>query len=204
MKQLLLFIFITTIVLMQSSCFGIFRNNFESEYSHVYSNQNDDVSKYIDINGFYYAYGIDSLRSQDLGLIFFNDGTCNEFYFKKEAADSITDLNNLDLMSCIMTYNKKKKTYLSGYNGYYKIQGDTIIVYRYYYYMLSYSMDIERYVILNRQSIKQIDIQHREGEQWHKYELNLVNSFHPVYNLPTSDNLWIKQKKWFWKKGYAR
>lgn len=201
--SIIFFVFFT-IIYLQSSCFGIFKNNFESEYSHVYSDQNDDASKRIDINGFYYEYSADSLKNQNWGLLFFNDGTCNDFLFNEEAVDTITNLNNLDLMPCVMTFNKKKKKYLSGYDGYYKLQGDTIIEYRYYYYMLSYSMDISRFVILNRQTIKLISIEYREDEKWHKYNLNSIYHFHPAHNLPTTDYLWIKEKKWFWKKGYYK
>lgn len=158
-----------------------------------------NIGKSINSNGFYYYPNFEKNEN----LIFFDDGSMIKFYSRKPT-DIKQQAVKLSDYAYYMTKNGKEE--LIGERGVYTIKHDTIIVrlYQPSSLLVAWTLHEERYIVINRESIKRIYVKDllKVSEDYYKthspWKDGATMKFTSADSIPSSDN-WLKEKKWIWR-----
>lgn len=192
---------------------------FPLKEQEMYDGKNTGLSSKLNIDGYYvmedYIDSIDGDRRSlgtNTNLLFFEDGTFIRFRFEEEFLDTLQNMANIQLLPNIMTWHNKPWVDVQGY---YLLKNDTIVTKGFTYEQFVWEMERGVYLIVDKNTIKLIEKERIYNEDFlqelkrYDSEHNINNTavpnktylyhFYPATELPTSELLSIKRKKWFWK-----
>lgn len=180
---------LTLASLSLASCFGVGSNrNFVIENSDIkYEKSPTTIRSKIDIDG-YWCHPINNNGEDDcLGIMFWEDGTFA--WSVNIVRDSLGHIED----------------FVTLYYGVYKISGDTIEANYYWEYSYLNYWDITKvkFLILNRNCIKQIYSHTQNGKNKHdrpSYSYEIYN-YVPLDTIPPADNKYNVWRKydWLWR-----
>jgi len=160
--------------------------------------RNTNIRDLIEIDGYYCMpeYPDSNCR------MFFEDGTWVDFSFKRNLSENEIKAN---MSKSVNTWIKNKQVRWGRDWGVYQIQNDTIIVHRYFKgsFWEPWSLSEERYIIVDRETVRRIYIRGILKADDSYYEFNspwrVNDTFHfiPADSLPSSGN-WLKEERWIW------
>lgn len=166
-------------------------------------NSHTELGKRINLHGYYtIKLGKDRKYSHSSESFFlFDDGTWADFH-PKCFPDSFLNTNKYKEWEQVTNFFSKNNLY--GCGGYYEYSGDTIYVDNYHMDGLCFGLARDKYVIEDSCHIRLVRtdklFRHPENNRsrdWEK-EINAVYEFVPMDSLPSSSNLYFKQKRWLW------
>jgi hypothetical protein len=157
-----------------------------------------NIRELIEIDGYYPLPGSlesnDSPNPSNIGCeMFFEDGSWVYFHFQSEVPNNKKQAN----MSRYLLYWNESSDW-----GVYKIEYDTIILYRYLQggFLIEWGLDEVKYKIIDRNTIQKIDTRGLLKADHGYYKMIEEGPMHftPADSLPSSD-CWLKEKKWIWQ-----
>ena len=149
------------------------------------------ISKLINMDNYFAAYGIDPIGSGYCIFHFYEDGSAALFL----TFDSIVNESNIDSI-----------TNESCYGGNYKIQGDTITYWYYYPYALQWSAEKWIFKVIDRNTLLVTEFSPftQEGDEFPRYYSDTLTTIHSDSIIPSDDVCWIKRRRWMWANKEAR
>ena len=153
--------------------------------------KNTNIRDLIDIDGYYSATGYE--KNHD-GLMFFEDGTYMNIYFKEGA---ITDSIQKNMTKWLYKWTDKNGQIQCAVDeGTYRIEGDTIIVrniFISYALLRRWESAESKFKVIDRTTINSSYNDYYSGER-----VNRKYMFVSCDSLPTAD-MPLKEHKWIWR-----
>ena len=199
-KVIYIFFYIFSSTILSSCYFALYNDIDENCELCKFDTVSTGLDKMININGFYADNSSLDTTYYGPSVLFFKDGTFGTFFInpnKYYNSDTIISLiNNIN-------HYYKNSVILNG--GCYFIKNDTIITHEYSISQLTWELFERKYVIISSSLLKLCE--------WHwcskdsvlreihsnKNNKDIIYSFVPANDLPSSDDVWIKRKKRLWQ-----
>jgi hypothetical protein len=161
--------------------------------------KNTNIRDLIEIDGYYYMTDDNNSNC----LMFFEDGTCVQFAFKRNVSENDIRAN---MSNSVVSWIDNKQIRWGTWWGVYKIEGDTLIVYFYdkgLSFLKAWDLMENRYRIIDRKTILRIYFKIRTDDNYYKFHSPWLGNGYPFYfnsadSLPSSD-CWLKEEKWIWR-----
>jgi hypothetical protein len=163
--------------------------------------RNTNIRDLMEIDGYYSSLGYEN----DGGTIFFEDGTWVAFSFKRDISENEIRVN---LSKSVRSWEEDKQIRWGSYWGVYKIEGDTLIMFKYDKgnFWKGWSLYEYRKKIIDRTTLKETYRKSLlKNDETYYRDLNInvwvdgfYSQFFPADSLPSSDN-WLKEEKWIWR-----
>jgi hypothetical protein len=192
-KQLVLFI----LLLCCSSCASQ-KKEIIAKSTIKLEGRNTNIRDLIKIDGYYYMKEYPDSNCR----MFFEDGTWVDFYFKRDTSDDDIKAN---MSKSVTSWMDGRQLRWGSYWGVYKIENDTLIVYRYDKgtFWKGWSFTEEKYKVIDKETVQRISYRSllKAGESSNDvYGTRVNDTFHfaPADSLPSSD-CWLKEEKWIWR-----
>ena len=152
--------------------------------------KNTNIRDLIDIDGYYSQTGYENHN----GLMFFEDGTCMEIYFKEGVVIDSIQKNMTKWLYNWMDKNGQIQCAVD--EATYRIEGDTIIVrniFISYALLRGWESAESKFKVINRTTISSSYNDYYSGER-----LDRKYMFVSCDSLPTAD-MPLKEHKWIWR-----
>ena len=161
--------------------------------------KNTNIRNLMKIDGYYSRVSLPDSNC----MMFFEDGTCVYFSFKRDLKEKQINKN---MAKAVVSQTQNMQSQWGTYWGVYTIKNDTIFAYSYDKgsFWKSWSIDESRYKIINNQTILRIyygDVLNPSNSYYKIHSPWIEDSplhFTPADTLPSSDN-WLKENKWIWR-----